>query len=156
VIDMQPQENFMRKYYSEQAWAERARLREQWEHAPVETREAWRQTSQQLFAEIEAALDLDPASEAAQALTKRWLQLAESANGGNDAIRAGGIEAWKDRCNWPQDEQDKILAGFGLDPNDRTESLRRLDRVSNFIGRTIGYKVQTNLRVLYGLDKPAN
>ena len=29
VIDMQPQENSMRKYYTEQAWTERAKLREQ-------------------------------------------------------------------------------------------------------------------------------
>src|ERR1017187_3008556 len=95
VIDMQPQENFMRKYYTEQAWIERAQLGEHWEHAPAETRERWRQASQQLFTEIEAAVDLDPASEAAQALTKRWLQLAETAHGGNEAVRAGTIEAWK-------------------------------------------------------------
>jgi DNA-binding transcriptional MerR regulator len=153
VIDMQPQENSMRKYYTEQAWTERAQLREQWEHAPAETREKWKQPWRQLFTEIETNIDLDPASDAAQALTKRWLQLAESANGGNEGIRTGSIEAWKDRHNWPQDEQDKILAGFGLDPNDRTESMHRLNRVSNFIGRTIGYKVQTSLRALYGLDQ---
>ena len=153
VIDMQPQENFMRKYYTEQAWIERAQLRDHWDHAPTETRERFRQASQQLFTEIEAAIDLDPASEAAQALTKRWLQLVESANGGNDGIRTGSIEAWKDRHNWPQDQQDKILAGFGLDPNDRTASMHRLDTVNNFIGRAIGHKVQTNLRSLYGLDQ---
>jgi len=78
---MQPQENFMRKYYTEQAWTERAQLREHWEHAPAETRERWRQASQQLFIEVEAAVDLDAASEAAQPLTKRWLQLAETAHG---------------------------------------------------------------------------
>jgi DNA-binding transcriptional MerR regulator len=156
VIDMQPQENSMRKYYTEQAWTERAQLRDQWKHAPAETQEKWRQTSQQLFTEIEAALDLDPASEAAQALTKRWLQLSAFAIGDNDGVRAGSIEAWKDRHNWPQDEQDKILTGFGLNPNDRTESMRRLDKVSNFIGRAIGQKVQSSLRSLYGLDQPSN
>jgi MerR family transcriptional regulator, thiopeptide resistance regulator len=152
VIDMQPQENSMRKYYTEQAWIERAQLRDQWEHAPADTREKWRQTCQQLFTEIEASLDLDPASEAAQSLTKRWLQIGESANGGNDAIRAGSIEAWKDRLNWPQDEQDKLLAGFGLDPQDRAGSMLRFDAVNDFIRRTIGHKLQTNLRSLYGLD----
>jgi hypothetical protein len=153
VIDMQPQENFMRKYYTEQAWVERAQLREHWDHAPAETRERWRQASHQLFTEIEAAVDLDPASEEAQALTKRWLQLGESAHGGNDGIRAGGIEAWKDRLNWPPAEQDGLLAGFGLDPQDRTGSMQRLDTVSNFIGRAIGHKVQANLRGLYALDQ---
>jgi DNA-binding transcriptional MerR regulator len=153
VIDMQPQENSMRKYYTEQAWIERAQLRDQWEHAPAETRERWRQTSKQLFTEIEANIDLDPASEAAQALTKRWLQLAESANGGNDGIRTGSIEAWNDRLNWPPAEQEKLLAGFGLDPNDRTTSMQRLESVSKFIARAIGHKVQTSLRGLYGLDR---
>jgi DNA-binding transcriptional MerR regulator len=153
VIDMQPQENSMRKYYTEQAWIERAQLRDQWEHAPAETRERWRQTSKQLFTEIEANIDLDPASEAAQALTKRWLQLAESANGGNDGIRTGSIEAWNDRLNWPPAEQEKLLAGFGLDPNDRTTSMQRLESVSKFIERAIGHKVQTSLRGLYGLDR---
>jgi len=153
VIDMQPQENSMRKYYTEQAWIERAQLRDQWEHAPAETRERWRQTSKQLFTEIEANIDLDPASEAAQALTKRWLQLAESANGGNDGIRTGSIEAWNDRLNWPPAEQEKLLAGFGLDPNDRTTSMQRLKSVSKFIARAIGHKVQTSLRGLYGLDR---
>src|ERR1035441_7364497 len=139
VIDMQPQENFMRKYYTEQAWTKRAQLRAVWEHAPAETRERWRQASQQLFTEIEAAVDLDPASEAAQALTKRWLQLAETANGGNEAIRSGSIEAWNDRHNWPQDHQDKLLAGFGLDPNDRNESMQRFESVTKFIARAIGH-----------------
>ena len=45
VIDMQPQENSMQKYYSEQAWIERAQLRDQWEHAPADAREKWHQTS---------------------------------------------------------------------------------------------------------------
>ena len=153
VIDMQPQENSMRKYYTEQAWTEWAQLRDQWDHAPAEARERWRQASQQLFIDIEAALDLDPASEAAQALAKQWLQLVESASGGNDGIRTGGIEAWKDRHNWPQDQQDKILGSFGLDPHDRAASMQRLDTVNKFIGRAIGHKVQTNLRSLYGLDQ---
>ena len=153
VIDMQPQENSMRQYYTEQAWTEQAQLRDQWEHAPTETRKRWRQASQQLFTEIEAALDLDPASEAAQALTKRWLQIGESTNGGNDRIRTGSIEAWKDRLNWPPAEQERLLAGFGLDPKDRTGSMQRLDTVGKFIARAIGHKVQTSLRSLYGMDQ---
>ena len=153
VIDMQPQENFMRKYYTEQAWMERAQLRDQWLQEPAETQQKFRQDWMQLFTEIEAALDLDSASEGAQAFTKRWLVFVDRGSGGNDGVRAGGIEAWKDRHNWPQDEQDKLLAGFGLDPNDRSASMQRLENVAKFIGRAIGHKVQTNLRSLYGLDQ---
>ena len=150
VIDMQPQENFMRTYYTEQAWLEKERIVDQ---TPTETRQKNMQALQQLFVEIEAAIDLDPASAAAQALTKRWLQLAETSTGGNEAIRAGSIEAWKDHRNWPLDQQDKLLASFGLDANDRSTSMQRLEIVTKFIGRTIGHKVQTNLRSLYGLDQ---
>jgi len=107
AIDMQPQENFMRKYYTDQAWLDKERIVHE---TPLEVWQknvkAWRQ----LFAEIEAAIDLDPASESAQALTKRWLQLAETAHGGNEAVRAGNIEAWNDRPNWPREQQDKLLA----------------------------------------------
>jgi DNA-binding transcriptional MerR regulator len=151
VIDMQPQENFMRKYYTEHAWVEKTQLMD---NMPAETRERNRQAWQHLFIEIEAAIDLDPASDAAQALTKRWLQLAESANGGNDGIRAGGIEAWKDRLNWPQAQQDALLADLGLEPHDRTASMLRLETVAKFIARAIGQKVQSSLRGLYGLDQP--
>jgi DNA-binding transcriptional MerR regulator len=156
VIDMQPHENSMRKYYTEQAWTEQAQLREAWDKAPADTREKWHKSCQQLFTEIEASLDLDPASEAAQALTKRWLQILESANGGNDEVRAGSLEAWKDRHNWPLDEQDRILTGVGLDPDDRAASMQRLDTVNDFIGRAIGHKVQSNLRSLYGLDRSSS
>jgi DNA-binding transcriptional MerR regulator len=154
VIDMQPQENSLRKYYTDQAWLDRERIVQE---TPLEIREknfeAWRQ----LFAEIEAAIDVDPASESAQALTKRWLQLAETAHGGNEAVRAGNIEAWKDYQNWPQDQQDRLLAGFGLDPQERTASMGRFESVTKFLGRAIGHKMRSNLpslRVLYGLDQP--
>jgi len=149
VIDMQPQENFMRKYYTDQAWLDKERILQE---TPPEVRQKNWQAWQQLFAEIEAATDLDPASAPAQALARRWLQIGEAANGGNEAVRAGYIEAWNDRHNWPQDQQDRLLASFGLDPHDRTASMQRVETVAKFIRRTIGYKVQTNLRALYGLD----
>jgi len=149
VIDMQPQENFMRKYYTDQAWLNRNRIVHQ---TPVEARKKNLQAWRQLFTEIEAAIDLDPASAPAQALAKRWLQIIETANGGNEAVRGGSIEAWNDRENWPQDQQDKLLASFGLDLHDRTASMQRVGAVTKFMGRTIGHKVQSSLRGLYGLD----
>jgi DNA-binding transcriptional MerR regulator len=152
VIDMQPQENFMRRYYTDQAWLDKERIVHQ---TTPEARQRNMQAWQQLFTEIEAAIDLDAASAPAQALTKRWLQVAETANGGNEAVRAGSIDAWNDRDNWPQDQQDKLLASFGLDPHDRTASMQRVEAVTKFIGRAIGHKMRSNLpslRLLYGLD----
>jgi DNA-binding transcriptional MerR regulator len=155
VIDMQPQENSMRKYYTEQAWLDRQRIREQ---TPLEARQKSIEAFRKLFAEIEADINLDPASEQAQTLTRRWLQLAELAHGGNEAVRAGNIEAWNDRPNWPPDEQDRLLAAFGLDTDDRTTSMLRFEKVTAFIGRAVGHKMRSNMpsvRTLYGLDQPS-
>lgn len=152
VIDMQPQENFMRKYYTDQAWLDKERIARE---TPAEERKKHVQAMRQVFAEIEADLDLDPASEQAQALTRRWLQQTETAHGGNEAVRAGNIEAWNDYQNWPPDQQDVVLAGFDLDLEDRTASLRRWEAVTKFLGRAIGYKIRSNMpsvRSLYGLD----
>ena len=61
VIDMQPQEKSMRKYYTEQAWLDKEpSSRPNTSRRP---REKILQASQHLFAEIEAAIDLNPASE---------------------------------------------------------------------------------------------
>jgi DNA-binding transcriptional MerR regulator len=153
VIDMQPQENFMRKYYSDQAWLDKERMARE---TPAEERKKHVQAMRQVFAEIEADLDRDPASEDAQTLTKRWLWQSETAHGGNEAVRAGNIEAWNDFQNWPPDQQDVVLAGFDLDLKDRTASLRRFENVTKFLGRAIGYKIRTNMpsvRSLYGLDQ---
>jgi MerR family transcriptional regulator, thiopeptide resistance regulator len=154
VIDMQPQENFMRKYYTDQAWLDKERIARE---TPAEERKKHVQAMRQVFAEIEAAIDLDPASEQAQSLTRRWLQQSETAHGGNEAVRAGNIEAWNDYQNWPPDQQDKVLAGFGLDLDDRTASLRRWEAVTKFLGRAVSYKIRSNMpsvRSLYSLDQP--
>lgn len=149
---MQPQENFMRKYYSDQAWLDKERIARE---TPAEERKKHVQAMRQVFAEIEAEIDLDPASERAQSLTRRWLQQSETAHGGNEAVRAGNIEAWNDYQNWPPDQQDVVLAGFDLDLEDRTASLRRWEAVTKFLGRAIGYKIRSTMpsvRSLYGLD----
>jgi DNA-binding transcriptional MerR regulator len=154
VIDMQPQENSMRKYYSEQAWLDKERIERE---TPAEVRKKNMQALRQVFAEIEADTDLDPSSEAAQSLTRRWLQLAELAHGGNEAVRAGNIQAWNDYKNWPPERQDQLFTAFGLDLRDRAASLRRFEEATKFLGRAVGYKMRSNMpsvRSLYGLDQP--
>jgi len=154
VIDMQPQENSMRKYYTDQAWLDKERITRE---TPAEDRQKNMLALRQVFAEIEADIDLDPATEKAQALTKRWLQLAQFAHGGNEAVRAGNIQAWNDFQNWPPEEQDKVLAAFGLDLDKRTASLQRFEAATKFLGRAVGHKIRTNMpsvRTLYGLDQP--
>ncbi len=152
VIDMQPQENFMQKYYTDQAWLDKERIARE---RPAEETKKNTLALRKLFYEIEAEIDLDPASERAQNLTKQWLQLAEYAHGGNEAVRAGNIQAWNDYQNWPRENQDGLLAAFDLDLNDRVASLLRFESVTKFLGRAVSHKIRSSIpsvRALYGLD----
>jgi DNA-binding transcriptional MerR regulator len=135
VIEMQPQEDFMRKYYTEYAWIKRNQIGSQ---ASLETKQEHQQSWTKLFVEVEAALDLDTESNAVQGLAKRWMQLARSTSQGDPEVWAGATEAWKDREHWPSDWQDALLAGFGLDPlPDRSAAKARLERVVRFIGQAM-------------------
>lgn len=152
VIDMQPQENSMRKYYTDQAWLDKERIARE---RPADEFKKNVLALRKLFCEIEAEIDLDPAAERAQDLTKQWLQLAEYAHGGNEAVRAGNIHAWNDYQNWPRDDQDRLLAAFDLDVNERAASLLRFEAVTKFLGRAVSHKMRSNLpdiRTLYGLE----
>jgi hypothetical protein len=139
AVGMQPnEESFMKKYYTDQAWAKRIAIRTQ---TSTQTLEAYLEKWKQLFLEVEAGLDLDPASEAAQLLARRWVLLAEAMSEGDSGIKAGAIDAWKDRRNWPLDEQDALFARYGLESNnDRNGCMRRVEKVASFIGKAIGRK----------------
>ncbi|MGO8932397.1 MAG: MerR family transcriptional regulator [Terracidiphilus sp.] len=153
VIDMQPQENSMRKYYTEQAWLDKERIARE---RPAEELKKNVLALRKLFCEIEAEIDLDPASERAQDLTKQWLQLAEYSHGGNEAVRAGNTQAWSDYQNWPPENQDSLLAAFDLDVNTRAASLQRFENVTKFLGRAVSHKMRSSIpsvRTLYGLDQ---
>jgi hypothetical protein len=142
---MQPEANYMRKYYTEEAWAQKRELREQ--TAP-EILERYHQAWKKLFLEVEAALDVDPAGETGQSLARQWVLLAEVISAGDPGIKAGAIKAWKDHQNWPSAEQDALFACYGLDPSsDREISMRRVERVGKFIGQAIGRKYLETLKV---------
>ena len=135
--------DFMKKYYTEEAWVKRTLVREQ---TSPQTLEDYRQAWKQLFLEVEAALDLSPASEGAQLLAQRWVLLAELVSGGDAEIKAGGVKAWKDHQNWPVAEQDALFARYAIDPgSDRSASMMRVERVAKFIGQTIGRKYYGSL-----------
>jgi DNA-binding transcriptional MerR regulator len=155
VIEMQPEENFMRKYYTEEAWEKRSQVAKE---TPSKTREGYRETWQQLFLKVESALDLDPAGETAQLLTKQWVLLVEMATGGDSGVKAAAIKAWKDHQNWPLDAQDALLVRHGLAAgSDRDESMRRVEKVAKFIGQAIGRKYYRALEEtrLAPTDKPS-
>jgi MerR family transcriptional regulator, thiopeptide resistance regulator len=154
VIEMQPEENFMRKYYTEEAWEKRSQVAKE---IPPETRERHKEAWRQLFLKVESALDLDPASETAQLFTKEWVLLAEMATGGDSGVKAAAIKAWKDHQNWPLDAQDALLVRYGLAAgSDRDASMRRVEKVAKFIGQAIGRKYYRALEEtrLAPIDKP--
>jgi DNA-binding transcriptional MerR regulator len=101
VIEMQDNREHMKKYYSDEGWAELSRRREQM--TPEQRAEAERgsQLWIELYRDIEAALNDDPASEKVQALVARWKQLVDNFTGGNPDIKEGVQKAWADRANWP-------------------------------------------------------
>ena len=155
VIEMQPEENFMRKYYTEEAWEKRSHITKE---IPSEAREGHREAWRQLFLKVESALDLDPAGETVQLLAKQWVLQAEMVTGGDSGIKAGAIKAWKDHQNWPPDAQDALLARYGLNAgSDRDASMRRVERVAKFIGQAIARKYYRALEEtrLGPIDKPS-
>jgi DNA-binding transcriptional MerR regulator len=100
VIEMSDHAEEMKKYYSDEAWAELSKRREamtdRMRDIAMEGTRKW----QALFADVTASLDEDPASPKAQALLARWLALIDEFTGGSQAIKEGLGRAWGDRDNW--------------------------------------------------------
>jgi len=97
VMEMQQNADHMKQYYSDDAWSALTRRRDEMRAAVNRGPEEW----MELFRDIEAALDEDPASEKVQALVARWKALIDSFTGGNADIADGLKKAWTDRENWP-------------------------------------------------------
>jgi DNA-binding transcriptional MerR regulator len=111
VFDMSDLNDEMRKYYSDAAWAElskrRDELTERIRDIAMEGTRKW----QALFKDVTDSLDADPAGPVAQALFDRWQALIDEFTGGNPDIRAGVGRAWQDRDNWSE-ERKKQAAPF--------------------------------------------
>ena len=99
-IHMSDQAEEMKKYYSEDGWAEMTRRREAMTERIREIAMEGTRKWQALFADVTASLDADPASPAAQALFDRWKALIEEFTGGNREVKDGLTRAWQDRDNW--------------------------------------------------------
>jgi hypothetical protein len=94
----------------------------------VQLSAAW----QALWLEVGAALGGDPASEHAQALADRWMELSARSGGSDPDVRAGGIKAWLDRGKWPEMMQP-YAAAFNL------------EQVVEFIGRANSHRLKKRL-----------
>ena len=111
-----------KKYYSDAAWA---KLAERPRDERAQLGAAWTA----LFQEVSAALDDDPASERAQALYTRWMELAKKTSGGDTELGIGWKNAWADRANWPKHAQQPI-------------SSFRLEEAVEFIKRAAAHRTK--------------
>jgi len=99
--------SYRKKYYSDEAWA---KMMERPHQAREQDSLAWLE----LFLEVGAALEEDPAGEKAQALARRWMEQWERSTGGDPGIKAGSIKAWADLQHWPAEMQQQ-RASFNME-----------------------------------------
>jgi MerR family transcriptional regulator, thiopeptide resistance regulator len=98
VIDVQNDVEQMKKYYSDEAWERR---RQYYENGPAPE---W----VQLYSDTSALLGTDPGSDAAQALSDRWLKLSVRAWTGDLNVQTDSPAAWMDRANWPAAMKQRV------------------------------------------------
>jgi DNA-binding transcriptional MerR regulator len=105
VIEMQNDTDWIRKYYSDEAWAKIEKGRERWS---PELQERVSREWSELFRDVEAAVDEDPAGPKAQALAERWTRLVEEFTQGNKDVTQSLSNLYKDRSNWPAQFQEQM------------------------------------------------
>jgi DNA-binding transcriptional MerR regulator len=121
ALKRQDRTEFMKKYFSDQAWAK-------WNaHKKQLSREAQRKISLawvDLYRDAEDLLDEDPAGEKAQEFLKRWVALTNTTAAGDREIKAGFTKAWFDHKHWPAEHQRRI-AKFNV------------EKIAEFIGKAM-------------------
>jgi DNA-binding transcriptional MerR regulator len=100
VINMQNNMEWTNKYYSDEA---RRKIEERAGTIAPEVIEQAQRDWAILIREVEAAVaaGVDPASESAQALARRWSELLKGFTGGDTEIQSGLNKMYSDRGNWP-------------------------------------------------------
>lgn len=107
VIEMQNESNWAEKYYSREAQEAIRERQVSWTpELQAKSEQDWRD----LFRDIEAALDQDPASKTAQELGRRWKALIGSFSGGNPEVIQGLNRLYADRTDWPALMQQQMGA----------------------------------------------
>lgn len=101
-IEMQNDTEWSKKYYSPEAQAKVEERKSLW--SPELQAKVTQQWSE-LFADIEASLQEDPAGPKAQAQASRWKKLLEGFTGGDPEIQEGLNKMWSDQQNWPEPQK---------------------------------------------------
>jgi MerR family transcriptional regulator, thiopeptide resistance regulator len=101
-IEMQNNQEWKRQYFSPEAQAKVAERRRLWSpELQAKASQDWND----LYKEVEACLNEDPAGPKAQALAARWRSLVEQFTGGDPEIQKGLNAMWNDSANWPANVQ---------------------------------------------------
>jgi DNA-binding transcriptional MerR regulator len=95
VLTMHENMEFVKRYYTDEQLAELSK------RDTPDVRSQGERDWAQLIADVEAALDEDPAGERSQALAARWSSLINAFTGGDAGIRSGLQNLYADRANWP-------------------------------------------------------
>ena len=103
VIEMQDNPNWSEQYYSQEA-LDKLKKREWTPEMQAETTKKWND----LFAEVAASLDEDPAGPKAQALAARWGALIMDFTQGDPEVTKGLNNVWKDPSNLPAETQQNM------------------------------------------------
>jgi DNA-binding transcriptional MerR regulator len=103
VMEMQNNNEWTKKYYSEEAQAKVSSRAHIWTpELQAKVSEDW----QDLVREVEAAMEAGeaPSGVKAQALAQRWTQLVRGFTAGDPEIQKGLNKMWADRKNWPENQ----------------------------------------------------
>jgi DNA-binding transcriptional MerR regulator len=105
VIEMQDNSQWAMQYYTPAAREKIEARGKEW--TPDRQAEISRQWTE-LFRDVEACLNEDPASEKAQALAARWKKLVGAFTGGDREISDGLKRVYADRPNWPEHAKQQM------------------------------------------------
>ena len=101
-VGMQNNTDWTAKYFSDEARAKVEGRKKLWS---PELQERVTREWNELFRDIDAALNEDPAGPVAQRLVKRWRKLVGEFTGGNAEIQKGLNAMYADTPNWPVEQR---------------------------------------------------
>jgi len=101
-IGMQNETDWTEKYFSDEAKAKVEDRKHLWS---PELQERVSREWNELFRDVDAALNEDPASPVAQALVRRWRKLVGEFTGGNAEIQKGLNAMYADSPRWPAEQR---------------------------------------------------
>ena len=105
VIEMQDNNAWAMKYYTPEAREKiEARAKEWTPELQAKVSQEWTE----LFRDVEACLNEDPAGAKPQALAVRWKKLVAGFTGGDPEVSAGLNKLYADKPNWPGHAKEQM------------------------------------------------